>query len=368
MHIGIPKEIIDHEYRVALSPFGVKELVLRGHHVCIQTTAGMAIGYSDQDYLKAGAKVLATAEEIFENTDLIVKVKEPQPQECKLLKEHHLLFSYLHLAAKPALAKQLLASGCIAIAFETVKAADQSLPLLIPMSEVAGRMSVQIGAHLLEKPQGGKGILLSGVPGLSFGKVTIIGGGIVGTNAAKMALGLGANVTIIDTSLHRLRQLDDLFNMQLNLAYPYEELLAEHVQNADLVIGAVLIPGAAAPKLVSREMVKKMSPGSVIVDVAIDQGGCFETSRPTTHSEPTYKEEEVIHYGVINIPGIVARTSSHALENALLPYVMMLAQKGYALLKQDPFFLEGINVFRGKLTHQAVAEALSLPYTAFENC
>lgn len=363
MIIGVPKEIKIHEYRVGLTPGSVKELVRAGHTILIETNAGRDIGFTDEIYQTAGAQVLATAAQVFERADIIVKVKEPQPQECAMLKEGQILFTYLHLAADPEQAKGLVDSKCIAIAYETVTNGRGHLPLLTPMSEVAGRMSIQVGATCLEKYAGGSGVLLGGVPGVEPSHVVVIGGGVVGTAAARMAMGLGAKVTVIDLSHHRLQELDMLYGTKLNKIYSTYDNIEHYVANADLVIGAVLVPGAAAPKLVTRSMIEKMRPGSVVVDVAIDQGGCFETSKPTTHAAPTYKINEVIHYCVTNMPGAVARTSAVALNNATLPYVLALATKGpQKALQEDVNFLNGLNVCNGHITHAAVAQDLGYAY------
>ena len=328
MKIGVPKEIKVHEYRVGMIPAAVRELTHRGHTVFIETMAGEAIGLSDAIYVRAGATILKSAEEIFAEADLVVKVKEPQPKELACLRPGQTLFTYLHLAPDPDQTKGLLASGVNAIAYETVTDARGGLPLLAPMSEVAGRMSIQAGAHALEMEQGGRGQLLGGVPGVPSAKVTVLGGGVVGTNAARMAMGLEAQVTVIDLALHRLYELDLQFGSRLNTVYSTIDAIEEHVTSADLVVGAVLVPGAKAPKLITETMVKAMKKGSVIVDVAIDQGGCAETSRVTTHAAPTYKLHDVVHYCVANMPGAVARTSAFALNNATLPYVVALAEQG----------------------------------------
>lgn len=363
MLIGVPKEIKNHEYRVGLTPAGVRELVANGHKVLVQATAGEAIGFSDDLYVAAGAQIGADAAEVFAQADMIVKVKEPQPVECQMLREGQILFTYLHLAPDPQQARGLIESGCIAIAYETVTDRNGGLPLLAPMSEVAGRMSIQAGAHALERAQGGLGVLMGGVPGVAPADVVIIGGGVVGANAARMAVGMGANVTILDRSLPRLNYLDTVFDGRLNTIYSTRDSVEEYVHQADLVIGAVLIPGAAAPKLVTREMLGQMNNGAVVVDVAIDQGGCFETSRATTHQDPTYIVDGVVHYCVANMPGGVARTSTIALTNATLPYVMALANKGYRkALQDDPNFAEGLNVHAGHITYKAVSDALRLSY------
>lgn len=359
MLVGVPKEIKNHEYRVGLTPAAVKEFVAHGHQVMIETNAGTAIGFTDELYQNAGAMIVDTAEQIFAEAEMIVKVKEPQPSECKQLRKGQTLYTYLHLAPDPVQTELLIASGATCIAYETVTDRNGGLPLLAPMSEVAGRMSVQAGAHYLEKAHGGSGTLLGGVPGVAPGKVLIIGGGVVGTQAAKMALGLGADVTILDRSLPRLRQLDDIFNGQVKTVYSTVDAIEHYSANADLVVGAVLIPGAAAPKLLNREHIKNMKPGSVLVDVAIDQGGCFETSKATTHQDPVYIIDDVVHYCVANMPGGVARTSTMALNNATLPFGLALANKGpkQAML-EDIHLLNGLNVHEGKVTYQAVVEAL----------
>ncbi|PXF32123.1 alanine dehydrogenase [Pokkaliibacter plantistimulans] len=363
MLVGIPKEIKNHEYRIGMTPAGVRELVAAGHQVLIEHNGGAAIGLTDAMYEAAGASIVDTAQEVFSRAELIVKVKEPQPIECRMLSPGQVLFTYLHLAPDPEQARLLIESQAIAIAYETVTDSHHGLPLLAPMSEVAGRMAIQAGAHCLEKAQGGLGMLLGGVPGVAPAKVVVIGGGVVGTNAARMALGLGADVTILDRSLTRLKELDALYGPALKTLYSTTETLEQEVTAADLVIGAVLIPGAAAPKLVTRAMLGRMKKGAVLVDVAIDQGGCFETSRATTHQQPTYVEEGVIHYCVANMPGGVARTSTFALTNATLPYVLALASKGYRqALQDDVHFRNGLNIHRGQVTHQAVARALGYGY------
>jgi alanine dehydrogenase len=365
MLLGVPKEIKTHEYRVGLTTGSVLELVHHGHQVIVQSGAGEGIGLSDDMYREAGGEVVPTAAEVFERAEMVVKVKEPQPAECEMLREGQVLFTYLHLAPDPGQTRALLDSGCIAIAYETVTGPNNTLPLLSPMSEVAGRMSIQAGAHCLEKEQGGSGILLGGVPGVEAARVVVIGGGVVGTNAVRMAMGMEAHVTVLDRSLQRLKELDFQFGCMLNTIYSTREALNRYVAGADLVIGAVLVPGAAAPKLVSREMLRTMRPGSVLVDVAIDQGGCFETSRPTTHAEPTYVEEGIVHYCVANMPGAVARTSTFALNNATLPFTLNLANKGYRqALLDDPNLCAGLNVHRGQLTYKAVADDLGLKYVS----
>ncbi len=360
MLIGVPKEIKTHEYRVGLIPGSVRELVHHGHEVVIETAAGDGTGFPDSDYEEAGARIAGSAAEVFAAADMVVKVKEPQPAEISRLRDGQVLFTYLHLAADREQTEGLVKSGCTAIAYETVTDGRGGLPLLAPMSEVAGRMAVQAGAHCLEKEPGGAGILLGGVPGVPVARVVIIGGGVVGTAAARMAMGLEASVTVMDNNLHRLYELDIQFGRQLNTIFSTVDSLDTYVTGADLVIGAVLVPGAAAPKIVSREMVAGMARGSVIVDVAIDQGGCIETSRPTTHAEPTYVEEGVVHYCVTNMPGAVARTSARALNNATLPFVVALANKGHVrAMRDDPHLLNGLNVHNGRVTHEAVARDLN---------
>jgi len=367
MLIGVPKEIKNHEYRIGMTPSGVRELVGAGHEVIVQRDGGTAIGLTDDQYVAAGARIIDTAEEIFATADMIIKVKEPQPNECKMLRPGQLLFTYLHLAPDPEQTRLLVESGAVAIAYETVTDDRGGLPLLAPMSEVAGRMAIQAGAHSLEKAQGGLGTLLGGVPGVAPGKVTVIGGGVVGVNAARMALGLGADVTILDRSLPRLKELDALYGPQLKTLYSTADAIESEVTQADLVVGAVLIPGAAAPKLVTKEHLSKMKDGAVLVDVAIDQGGCFETSRATTHQEPTYEVDGVIHYCVANMPGGVARTSTFALTNATLPFALALANKGYKqALKDDAHLLNGLNVHEGKVTYKAVADVLGYEYQPAE--
>ena len=363
MLIGVPKEIKNHEYRVGLVPGSVRELINHGHQVIVQKDAGIGIGFSDEDYTNIGAKIIDNAAEIFATADMIVKVKEPQANECKMLRPGQLLYTYLHLAPDPEQTKLLVESGCVAIAYETVTADNGTLPLLAPMSEVAGRMSIQAAAHCLEKAQGGNGLLLGGVPGVAPANVVVIGGGVVGTNAVKMAVGMGANVTVLDRSLDRLRELDDIFRGTINCIYSTQDNLEQYVLDADVVIGAVLIPGAAAPKLVTRDMISRMRAGSVLVDVAIDQGGCFETSKATTHAEPTYIVDEVVHYCVANMPGGVARTSTFALNNATLGFAITLANKGYKqALLDDGHLRAGLNVYKGKITYKAVADDLGYEY------
>jgi alanine dehydrogenase len=364
MLVGVPKEVKTHEYRVGLMPASVRELTHHGHAVVVESGAGAGIGFDDAAYEAAGARVADTAAEVFATGEMIVKVKEPQPQEIAALRPGQILFTYLHLAADKALTEALMHTGIVAIAYETVTDAHGGLPLLAPMSEVAGRMAVQVGAHCLEKEQGGIGVLLGGVPGVPAAKVVILGGGIAGTNAARMAMGVEAYVTVIDRSLPRLYELDLQFGAQLHTLYSTMEAIEREVMAADLVIGAVLIPGAAAPKLVSRELVRAMKPGSVIVDISIDQGGTFETSRPTTHAAPTFVEEGVVHYCVTNMPGAVARTSTAALNNATLPFVLALAGHGWrGALDEDPHLRDGLNICKGRLTHPAVAHDLGLPLT-----
>lgn len=361
MKIGVPREIKIHEYRVGLVPASVRELVAAGHSVAVESGAGLGVGCSDGDYVASGATIVANAEAVFAAADMIVKVKEPQPEECARLRPGQLLFTYLHLAADADQAKALMASGATCIAYETVTAPDGSLPLLTPMSEVAGRMSVQVGATCLQKAMGGAGVLLGGVPGVKPAKVVVIGGGVSGTHAAEMALGLRADVTIIDRSIKRLRELDVQFGGVVKTLFSNAANIEAAVSEADLVIGAVLVPGAACPKLVTEAMIRGMRPGSVVVDIAIDQGGCFATSRPTTHAEPTYEVHGVVHYCVTNMPGAVARTSAFALNNATLPYVKALADKGWEKAVQDDAGLaEGLNVVAGKVVHPAVARDLGL--------
>lgn len=364
MRIGVPKEIKNNENRVAMTPAGVINLVSQGHEVYIETDAGIGSGFTDSDYMNAGATVVSTAEEAW-SKEMVMKVKEPLPSEYKYFREGLILFTYLHLAAEPELTDVLLEKKVTAIAYETVQLSNHSLPLLTPMSEVAGRMAAQIGAQYLEKVKGGKGILLSGVPGVKRAKVTVIGGGVAGTNAARIAIGLGANVTIIDLSPDRLRKLDDIFGKEVTtlMSNPYN--IQEAIKESDLVIGAVLIPGAKAPKLVTEEMVEAMSPGSVIVDIAIDQGGIFETTdRITTHDHPTYNKYGIVHYAVSNMPGAVPRTSTIALTNVTVPYALQIANKGYrqACLENEAL-LKGINTLKGFVTYEAVAASLGLEYT-----
>ena len=367
MLVGVPKEVKNHEYRVGLVPSSVRELVHHGHKVVVETNAGGGIGFGDEDYKRAGAEIAGSAGEVFDAAEMIVKVKEPQPEEYAQLKSGQVLFTYLHLAPDLPQTQGLIDSGCIAVAYETVTNQRGGLPLLAPMSEVAGRMSIQVGAHCLEKEQGGSGMLLGGVPGVAASRVVIIGGGVSGTNAARMAMGMEAHVTVIDKSLERLYELDLQFGPMLNTIYSTVDSIETNVVAADLVVGAVLVPGAAAPMLVTRDMVRQMRPGSVLVDIAIDQGGCFETSRPTTHAEPTYVEEGCVHYCVTNMPGAVARTSTIALNNATLPFTLALANKGYRkALTEDKHLRNGLNVIDGKVAYKAVAEAHDLPYVPVE--
>ncbi|MED1915487.1 alanine dehydrogenase [Brevibacillus sp. DP1.3A] len=367
MIVGIPKEIKNNENRVAITPAGVAALVQNGHSVRVETSAGQGSGFTNEDYKAVGAEIVETAAEAWAS-DMVMKVKEPLPAEYGYFREGLILFTYLHLAPEPELTRELIDKKVIAIAYETIQLDNGALPLLMPMSEVAGRMSVQIGAQFLEKQYGGKGVLLGGVPGVPKGEVVVIGGGIVGTNAAKMALGLGANVTIIDVNADRLRQLDDLFQGRVQTLMSNSFNIASAVKKADLLVGAVLIPGARAPRLVTEDMVKDMSPGSVIVDVAIDQGGSIETvDRITTHDKPTYEKHGVIHYAVANMPGAVARTSTLALTNVTVPYAVQLANKGYAqAIRDNKALAKGVNVIDGKVAYKAVADAHNLPYASIE--
>ncbi|GHF26858.1 alanine dehydrogenase [Kordiimonas sediminis] len=367
MLVGVPKEIKNREYRVGLTPASARELIGHGHDVVVETDAGAAIGFTNDMYEAAGATIAPNAADVFARADMIVKVKEPQAVECEMLREDQILYTYLHLAPDPAQTQGLIKSGCIAIAYETVTDNYGGLPLLAPMSEVAGRMSIQAGAHALEMSQGGRGVLLGGVPGTAPAKVTIIGGGVVGTNAAHMAVGLGADVTILDRSIRRMQQLDDIFRGRVKTVYSTQDAVEEHVLASDLTVGAVLIPGAAAPKLVSRNQVSAMMRGSVLVDVAIDQGGCFETSKATTHENPTYVVDEVVHYCVANMPGGVARTSTLALNNATLPHAVAIANKGWKkALSDDRHLLNGLNVYKGDITYEAVARDQNLAYRPAE--
>lgn len=369
MDIGVPKECKVEEYRVGLTPGSAKEFIGCGHSVFVQSQAGMGIGFADEMYEQAGATVLPSMEEVYQVAELIIKVKEPQPVEFPFLRAGQTLFTYLHLAPDPKQTEALLNAGVTAIAYETVTDHRGALPLLVPMSQVAGRLSIQAGAHALEKSQGGSGILLGGVPGVRPAKVVVIGGGVVGTNAARMAMGLEADVTVLDRSTHRLRELDFQFGCKLQTLYATQDNIEQEVIDADLVIGAVLIPGASAPRLVTRDMLKKMRPGSVLVDVAIDQGGCFETSRATTHREPTYIVDGVVHYCVSNMPGAVARTSTIALNNVTLPFALALANEGIiGALKVNAHLRAGLNVHKGNLVCEAVAKALDKPHVSAESC
>jgi alanine dehydrogenase len=367
MIIGVPKEIKNNENRVAVTPAGVSEFIKNGHTVYVQSTAGNGSGFSDEAYKSAGATLLPSIEEVYAVAEMIVKVKEPIESEYKLIKANQLLFTYFHFASYEPLTHAMIQSGSVCLAYETVEKTDRSLPLLVPMSEVAGRMSIQEGAKYLEKPMGGRGVLLGGVPGVKPAEVLVLGGGIVGTQAAKMAAGLGANVTIMDISLNRLRQLDDIMPANVNTQYSSEYNIREAIKTADLVIGGVLIPGAKAPKLITRDMLPSMKKGSVIADVAIDQGGCFETSKPTTHAEPVYEVDGVVHYCVANMPGAVPYTSTLALTNATLPYAIQLANKGWkkACLENNELKL-GLNVVEGKVVYEGVAQAFNLEYTPVE--
>ena len=363
MLIGIPKEVKNHEYRTGLLPSSVAELIKNNHQVIVETKCGDGVGFYDEDYIDAGAQIRNTAAEIFAQAEIIVKVKEPQAEERKMLKEDQILFTYLHLAPDEEQTKDLMESKAICIAYETVTSDYGGLPLLAPMSEVAGRLSVQAGAHSLEKKNGGRGILLGGVAGTGSAKVVVIGGGIVGVNAAKIAVGMGAQVFILDNKINTLRSLEARFGSSVETIFSNTTNIKRHVSDADLVVGGVLIPGALAPKLVSEDMIKNMKPGSVVVDVAIDQGGCFATSKPTTHDDPTYLVNNVIHYCVTNMPGMTPRTASMALNNATLPYVINIANKGYVkALQEDPHLMNGLNVHKGKLTCEAVAQAQNLDY------
>lgn len=367
MLIGIPKEIKNHEYRVGMTPDSVKEVIGHGHQVLVQTKAGDAIGFSDADYQQAGARIAPDAATVFSEAEMIVKVKEPQAAERAMLRHDQLLFTYLHLAPDPAQTADLLRSGAVCIAYETVTSDNGSLPLLAPMSEVAGRMAIQAGAMSLEKSRAGRGLLLGGVPGVEPAKVVVIGGGVVGRNAAQMAVGMGADVIILDRNIDTLRQIDATYRGAMKTVYSTSAAIEKHLLEADLVIGSVLLPGAAAPKLITAEHIKKMKSGAALVDVAIDQGGCAETSRATTHQEPTYIVDEVVHYCVANMPGAVARTSTLALNNATLPYIVALANQGYrAALNRDPHLRNGLNVIHGKLTYQPVATSLGLDYIPAE--
>jgi len=366
MKVGVPREIKTHEYRVGLTPGAVREYVAAGHSVVVETNAGAGIGATDDIYRKAGAIVLDSAREVFASSQMIVKVKEPQPSEWPQLREDQILFTYLHLAPDPDQAKGLIASGCAAIAYETVTDAHGGLPLLAPMSEVAGRLAIEAAGAALRRHAGGRGLLIGGVPGVQPARVVVIGGGVVGTHASRTAVGLGAEVTILDRSIGRLRELDELFEGRVRTRFSTIDAVEEEVFAADVVIGAVLVPGASAPKLVSRSMLGSMRKGAVIVDVAIDQGGCFETSHPTTHADPTYEVEGVIHYCVANMPGAVPLTSSQALNNATLPFGLALANKGFAAVLENPHLRAGLNVYRGRLTCEAVAKSLGMPFSPIE--
>ena len=367
MRIGVPTEIKAHEHRVGLTPASVRELTHHGHAVLVQSGAGRGVGCDDDAYRAAGAEIVADAAQLFARAELVVKVKEPLPPEYGLLRPGQILFTYLHLAPAPALTRALIDSGCVAIAYETVTDAAGRLPLLAPMSEVAGRMAIQVGAHWLETAQGGAGLLLGGVPGVAPARVVVLGAGVVGSNAVRMAVGLGARVVVRDRARDRLAQLDALYGNRIETAFATLDAVGRHVADADLVVGAVLVPGAAAPRLVDRALIGRMRPGSVVVDVAIDQGGCFETSRPTTHADPTFVVDGVVHYCVANMPGAVARTSAFALNDATLPYVLALADRGLGgALSEDPHFRAGLNIHRGRVTQAAVARGLDLPYLAPE--
>ncbi len=358
MKVGVPKEIKDNEYRVALTPAGAQALVIRGHQVLIETDAGTGSAFINEEYLDAGAQIIDTAAEVFAQADMILKVKEPQAVEYKMLRKDQLLFTYLHLAADRVLTQGIMDSGCIAIAYETIQAPNGSLPLLTPMSEIAGRMSVQVGAQYLEKRNGGRGVMFGGISGVPSSDVVIIGAGVTGTQAAKVALGLGAFVTILDRNIDRLRYLDDVLHGRFETVASDVSSIARSVSFADLLVGAVLIPGAKAPTLVTEEMVKTMKEGSVIVDISIDQGGCVETIHPTSHSNPVYEKHGVLHYGVTNMPGAVPRTSTYALTNATLPYILALAENGYpGALENNPMLRLGVNIERGKLVHEVVRGA-----------
>jgi alanine dehydrogenase len=363
MLIGVPKEIKNNEYRIGMTPAGVRELTRREHQVVVQSKGGHGIGFDDEHYAQAGAEIAATAEEIFERAEMIVKVKEPQPNECRMLSEGQILFTYLHLAPDPEQTRLLVESGCTAIAYETVTDAFGGLPLLSPMSEVAGRMSIQAGAFCLEKPNGGNGTLLGGVPGVAPGNVVVIGGGVVGVNAARMAIGMGADVVVMDNSPRKLVELDNLFGPRMKTMFSTIDSIDEYIARADLVVGAVLIPGAAATKLVVREQLGHMKRGAVIVDVAIDQGGCFETSKATTHEDPTYLVDDVVHYCVANMPGAVARTSTFALTNATMPYIVRMAEQSpMSAMQTDLHLLDGLNVHAGQITYEAVANDLGYEF------
>ena len=367
MKIGVPKEIKIKENRVGLVPGGVRQLVMDGHQLFVETNAGAGIGICDEEYIQAGATILPSLEAVFETAEMIIKVKEPQPREIALMRPHHLMYTYLHLAADTELTKGLMESGSTCVAYETIQLPDHSLPLLVPMSEVAGRMSTQVGASYLQIDHGGKGVLLGGVPGTRRARVTVIGCGIAGTNAIKMAMGMGADVTAIDRSPRRLAELDDLFDNRITTLYSNFQNIEESVLRSDLVIGAVLVAGAKAPKLVTREMISKMEKGSVVVDIAVDQGGCIETCKPTTHENPTFEVDGVIHYCVANMPGAVARTSTYALTNVTLGYARALANLGVEeASRRDPALKLGVNIYKGNLVYEQVATDLDLPFTPFK--
>ncbi|KVF69480.1 alanine dehydrogenase [Burkholderia sp. FL-7-2-10-S1-D7] len=367
MRIGVPKEIKSHEYRVGMTPVAVREATARGHQVIVETQAGHGIGAADDDYLAAGARIGSSGEEIFGSADLIVKVKEPQESEWARFASHHMVFCYLHLAADRELSMSLAASGATCLAYETVTSDDGGLPLLAGGSEVAGRMSIQVGARALERANGGRGLLLGGVPGVEPATVVVLGGGVVGANATAMAIGIGARVVVIDRSLDVLRRLTVQFGSRIETAYSTQDAIIRHLRDADLVIGGVLTPGAASPKLVTREMLRQMKRGAVLVDVSIDQGGCFETSRPTTHAEPTYVEDGIVHYCVPNMPGAVPLTSTYALSNATLPFVLQLADLGLnEALRSNPHLMNGLNITRGKITNREVAKSIGQPFVAPE--
>lgn len=369
MRIGVPKEIKNHEYRVGLTPSSVRELVLAGHEVLVQQGAGSAIGMSDEAYGASGARIVTDAATVFDEAQMIVKVKEPQLVECEMLKPGQILFTYLHLAADPSQTNALMNSGAVCVAYETITSPSGGLPLLAPMSEIAGRMSIQAAATHLEKVRGGKGLLLGGVAGVAAAHVVILGAGVVGSNALQMAVGMQARVTVVDKDLDRLRELDQIYGNRVSTLYSTTPTIEDAVKSADVVIGAVLLPGAAAPKLVSRSLIQQMQPGSVVVDVAIDQGGCFESAHPTTHAEPSFVLDGVIHYCVANMPGAVARTATCALNNATLPHVLALANRGWqAAMRSDPHLRSGLNICEGKVTHPAVADSLGLSYVDPQMC
>lgn len=363
MIIGVPKEIKQYEYRVGIVPAGVQLLVQRGHKVIVESKAGLAVGFPDEAYMQVGAQIVSTPEEVFEYSELIVKVKEPLPQEYSLIQAKHIMFTYLHLAADPKQAQALIDSNCIAVAYETVTDENNKLPLLAPMSEIAGRFSIQAGAGALEKQNGGSGILLGGVPGVEPARVVVIGGGVVGFNASRMAAGLNADITILDNNVETLARIDNLSNGRIKTLFSNAYTIHKSLAEADLIVGAVLIPGAAAPKLITRDMLKQMKPGSVLVDVSIDQGGCFETSKPTTHDKPTYIVDQIVHYCVANMPGAVARTATLALTNATLPFILELANQGVdKALHNNIHLRNGLNIYKGKVTHKAVAESLGYAF------